>query len=293
MFCLRSSSLPWFSALFFTLIFISVFVTISPFPCLAWSQRQQPTPLCALTPSFMPLPLGVAAIVVSNKVYGITDLWNWIFSLHQSSRITALRPVASGHNWPVTELFFFFLDCVLKVGRSGDSGGVRQADLCTDLGNIFHFRQASSLRLCMFLLSPPLSQTPTVLTAFALWSCTNLMNLLILFVWHPDTAQIFTPKVCQFLLILKTPLVKEWILTISLTFVWKELWYSIANLEHHHHHCHQNNALLRCECTLSTEQIGHRATCRNTQVTNIHTHTQQSLTHSNQGRVSNQRVQPS
>lgn len=84
----------------------SVFVSISPFPCLAWSQLQQPTPLCALTPSFMPLPLGVAAIVVSNKVYGITDLWNWIFSLHQSSGITALRPVASGHNWPATELFF-------------------------------------------------------------------------------------------------------------------------------------------------------------------------------------------
>lgn len=113
---LLSSSFPWFATLRSYLnLHFCVRHPLSV-PVLAWSQIQLPTPLRTLTPSLLPIPQGVAAIVVPNKVYGITDLWNWIFSLHQSSGITALRPVASGHNWPVTELFF--PHCTLKVGRS-------------------------------------------------------------------------------------------------------------------------------------------------------------------------------
>lgn len=113
---LLSSSFPWFATLQSYLnLHFCVRHPLSV-PVLAWSQIQLTTPLRTLTPSLLPIPQGVAAIVVPNKVYGITDLWNWIFSLHQSSGITALRPVASGHNWPVTELVF--PHCTLKVGRS-------------------------------------------------------------------------------------------------------------------------------------------------------------------------------
>lgn len=127
-----------------TLISISVFVTLSPCLCLAWSQLQLPTLPPHAHPSLMPLPQGVAAIVVPNKVYGITDLWNWIFSLHQSIGITGLRPGASGHNWPVSELLFSY--ATLKVGRSRDwcanSSGGRQKD-----------RQIPCIRMCTWQLN--------------------------------------------------------------------------------------------------------------------------------------------
>lgn len=182
----------------------------------------------ATHPSLMPLPQGVAAIVVPNKVYGITDLWNWIFSLHQSSGITGLRPGASGHNWPVTELLFS--DCTLKVGRQ-----INRL-MCQQLWRKME-RQADSLYLCMYLaikwilLSQtafwllrldfslscrPLSHAPppSVLTTFdCVWSKSNLMNLLIFLAWHPDASQISTSKVAQFFQILKIwPLVKQLIL---------------------------------------------------------------------------------
>lgn len=132
-----------------TLIFISVFVTLSvaAFGLVTTSATHSPP---HTHPSLMPLPQGVAAIVVLNKVYGITDLWNWIFSLHQSSGIMGLRPGASGHNWPVSELLFS--DCTLKVCRSRDwcanSSGERQKHrqipcicICTWQLNWFWVRQ--------------------------------------------------------------------------------------------------------------------------------------------------------
>ncbi len=65
----------------------------------------------------------------------------------------------------------------------------------------------------LFLSCRPLSHTPplSVLTTFdCVWSNSNLMNLLIFLAWHPDTSQISTSKVAQFVLILKIwPLVKR------------------------------------------------------------------------------------
>lgn len=65
----------------------------------------------------------------------------------------------------------------------------------------------------VFLPCRPLSHTPplsVLTTSECVWSNSNLMNLLIFPVWHPDTAQISTSKVSQFVLILKIwPLVKQ------------------------------------------------------------------------------------
>lgn len=105
---LLSSSFPWFATLqlYLNLQFCVRHPLSVPVFRLVTTSASQPS-LRTLTPSLMPLPQGVAAIVVPNKVYGITDLWNWIFSLCYSSGLTGLRPGASGYNWPLTEPFFF------------------------------------------------------------------------------------------------------------------------------------------------------------------------------------------
>lgn len=170
---LLSSLFPWFATLRLYLNLHSRVRHPLSVPVFGLVTTSAPHPAPHTHPSLVSLPQGVAAIVVPNKVYGITDLWNWIFSLHQSSGITVLRPGASGHNWPVSELLFSAR--ALKVGRSRDwcansSGESRKARqlpcicICTWQLNWFWVRQlfGSDVWISVSLMSTTLTHSSSV-----------------------------------------------------------------------------------------------------------------------------------